>query len=275
MPNNVRKQKLVLILVEGKSDRLAFLPLEGFIKKTNEGFKESYKIHIEVVGEDLTTKKYKSNLNRLDMMCLNISQIVSKFLDDHKFILNDIAEIIHVVDMDGAYVPNECIKRMTESEKRSSDNELLYYEDSIHSLNYEEYPLGTHYRNIIKREALDYLVDRTKTITLSKNGARKKVSYSPFFMSCNLDHFLYNERNLDKKDKGKKAKAITIKYSGSKAKNYDELFERINDVPEMKDFIESWKYIRQRNKNSLKRCSNVLLINDLCRELTGSISKEK
>ena len=106
MANDIRKQKIILILVEGGSDRFAFMPLEGFIKKTNEEFKEFYKIHIEAIGGDVTTKKYNSFdkpnsfANRLDMIVFEIAGIVESFIDAHKLTIDDIAEVVQIVDMD-------------------------------------------------------------------------------------------------------------------------------------------------------------------------------
>lgn len=276
METKTRKQKAILFLVEGGSDKQSLSPFRKYIRETSECFDIKYKMFTKVLGYDLTTKEFPTASNRLLAIDNELSNIINEFANENKITFDDFAEIIQIVDMDGAFIPKECVKQMTPTEKKkvSEDTKILYFEDCIHTKNNQNYPLGTHFRNQLKRDALDHLV-KQKMVRVSSKNDSKKIPYSVFFMSCNLEHFFYNERNFDWTMKIRAARKLKAMYSDKPQEFVDTFFRRVEFMEEMKDYKKAWKFITERNLNSLKRCSNVLLISDLCKELTDGVLGEQ
>ena len=115
----------------------------------------------------------------------------------------------------------------------------------------------------------------TTSLTSIKIGS-KKVKYSAYYFSCNLDHFLHGDANFNEHDKTRKALEFSIAHeeSGSLEKFF---FENETETTDM-SYDESWDFIRS-GENSLKRHTNVnLLIKrlmSLARQRGGTDGKEQ
>jgi hypothetical protein len=107
---------------------------------------------------------------------------VKKFLDNNPFKASDFKGIIHIVDMDGAFAPDEVIIDDPECKKCSySDTEIRT--DSVDRIKK---------RNAQKREALFRLIG---------TGKVRAIPYRVYYMSCNMDHVLYDKRNSTDEEK--------------------------------------------------------------------------
>ena len=74
-------------------------------------------------------------------------------------------------------------------------------------------------------------------------------------MSCNLDHALYNELNLDKELKQEYADAFYERFIGKENKFIDFLnSDVVNGTPST--LLDSWKYIRT-GLHSVERHTNL------------------
>lgn len=137
--------------------------------------------------------------------------------------------------MDGAYIPDSSIIS-------GLTNEFNYSTTSI-SCNH---PQRIKDRNKNKRKIMEYLLKQT-TI--------KAFPYEMYFMSCNLDHALYNEINLDKDLKQGYADAFYEKFIG-KEHLFPKFLETdvVNGVPDK--LSPSWKYIK-KGLHSLERHTNL------------------
>jgi len=266
-----RTRKVVLILVEGPSDRKALKLLKKYINKSNPGFSDYYTIYFEETKGDVTTRKEYidiPNESRFEKVKTEISYHVQTFIKDRKFLLEDIAIVFHLLDMDGAYIPDEWICPMTEAEK-SSNKPVLYYDKSVHARLFRKAafnpPCELHKG---KRFAMDHLL-LTYRIKVVSDSENKTIPYRLFFMSCNLEHFFYGERNFPDNEKEKQAENLEKTYSVEEYMSFLKKYEMI----EMQEYGVSWYYIRRRNENSLSRCSNVLLISDFCREMAVKLSE--
>ena len=92
------RKKIVLVLVEGPSDDTAL----GVI--LNRLFDKN-KVHIEIMHGDITTD-YSINPN--DIVSA-LGNIVKEYASSMHFSQNHFQQVIHIVDMDGAYVPESSI----------------------------------------------------------------------------------------------------------------------------------------------------------------------
>lgn len=225
-------KKIVLLVVEGVADEAALAPLIRQIVQKDETL-------VKICGGDVTSKLYRSNEQNV---ASEVGRKVTEFMNVNKVKKTDILEIVHIVDTDGAYISDEYI-----IEKNS--REFLYTEDGIVTDRKEKVFL----RNKNKSNAMDILVGKSTIMG---------VPYRIFYMSCNLDHVLYEERNLIDKMKYDKADDFADRY-------LDDIegfitFINGNDLILEGDYKDTWKKIRG-GKESLMRHSNLhIFINDYC-----------
>lgn len=83
----------------------------------------------------------------------------------------------------------------------------------------------------------------------------KGISYDKYFMSCNLDHALYNEQNLSEELKQDYADEF-YKIFKDAPRAFVEFLrtEVVNGVPS--SYPQSWKYIKE-GLHSLERHTNL------------------
>lgn len=240
------KRKVILVLVEGKTDRNTF---ETAITDLFESRDNSLEVFFPMIrdedvdrGGDITTT-YKVWPRNIEKEIYN--RFLANFFDEVKLFPKDISEIIHLVDMDGAYI---------------SDDAIIYGEERI---KYDNGCIITNQRNRIikrniqKRENLDYL-SSVDAISVRQ----KKVKYSIYYFSSNIDHYLHNSANLDCKTKVELSESISAVYD----RNPDaflRLFLEDLDATGKMGYEESWNYIKQ-GANSIDRHTNIdILLNKI------------
>lgn len=219
------RKKIILFIVEGINDKTN---LSLCLSQLLEGDQ----IHFEITDGDITTKLGVSSNN----IAARIGNIVKRH-SGRVFKQNDYLEVVHLVDMDGAYIPDE---RVIETEMDS----LLYKNDEIQCKD----AMSIIKRNHQKQE----VINRMLTISKVWTG----IPYSVYYFSCNMDHVLHNKANLSKKEKNIYAQKFENKYI-NKPKEFANFFsdDRLNVGTTYK---ESWNFIRL-DANSLKRKTNFYL----------------
>jgi len=173
---------------------------------------------------------------------------------------DDLTSIIHIIDLDGAFIKNDRILEYTAEEEKLAKSLItnkqpkstLYFDDHI-AVGLTKKPSllavsDIEDRNKQKRQIIEHLWP-LETITVKK----KTVNYRLFYFSSNLDHFLYGEANLTGPEKLKYASAFGRKINDSEA-----LIKFFEESPYCKaeDYSTSWKKLRKGNA-SLLRGSNV------------------
>ena len=224
------RKKIVLLIVEGKADEAALAPL---IKKIVQ--KED--ILVKLCEGDVTSKIYSAKEQNV---VSEVGRKVSESITYNKIKKADILQIVHVIDTDGAYIEDKYI-----FEENCSG--FIYSEKGITAPRKE----NVIRRNQIKSKAMDNLVARNYIMD---------IPYRVFYMSCNLDHVLYNERNLDDRRKVDMADDFADQYLD----DIDSFASFMNDgnLIFQGDLKETWRQIKLE-KNSLLRHSNLhILINE-------------
>lgn len=218
------RKKVVFIIVEGPSDDTA---LAAIFNK----FFDKNKTYVHITHGDITTR---NNVNS-DHIISTIGNEVSKYAANNHLKSKDFQEIIHIIDTDGAYI-SDCF--IIED---GNVTDTIYYEDSIRVKN----------RNKIIRRNSQKKGNLNRLCTCNRIW---NVPYKAYYMSCNLDHALYNRLNLTDEEKEDLAFKFADDYS--------------NDIPRFIDFItkssfsvmssyrESWNFIKT-NCESLKRHTNI------------------
>ena len=234
--------KILLLLVEGKSDISALeYPLGLYFSCTNPNLDLHFLKPLDGNG-DITG----SNLIEQSTIAKNIDKWwgVTSYLSKNGFSLSDVVEIVQIIDVDGVYIKDECVKY------GPFRNKFEYCEDAIKC----EFPQRAIDRNVKKRHNITAL----KSNSSIKIGSAR-VNYSIYYFSCNLDHYICGKRNLDPKSKVTKAEEFAYSFDDPLAvyewfKTSTE--DRINVCL---DYKKSWEYLKEGNR-SLSRCSNLIIL---------------
>lgn len=253
------RKKIIVFLVDGYSElealRPTFSALYDSIDPEYEVFFPPMTEDGDERGGDLTSK-YGINPSTIEK-CIEKLYFKS-FLQKNKLYPKDISEVIHIIDMDGAYIDDDSIRyginpKGQDKPFYDSDNGLII------TTNVERLVE----RNQHKRENIDYLISLGKI----KIGS-KSIPYSIYFFSSNLDHVLYDEPNIEEgKEKVARAQGYALRYIDDP----EEFIKSIETVPgSLSDmsYSESWDFIRERNSNSIKRHTNICLLFKILKDKT-------
>ena len=158
-----------------------------------------------------------------------------------------IARIIQIVDLDGAFLPDECVVPLSTDHLDQNDP---FYNDEKGTI---EAPnvLSIRDRNDRKRRNIDYLLSLTeKGIKIGHNT----IPYEIYFFSSNLDHFIHNDANM-KKNKKNKAKDFVREYGLDTNKYCKYFFDDSSSIGHL-GYKGSWEEIK-KGTNSVNRFTNI------------------
>jgi hypothetical protein len=227
------RQKIIFFIVEGITDKTCLsLVLSKIIT--------SPVVRFEVTYGDITTR---TGINTANIE-LNIAEYAKKYAKESKTRREDFCEIVHLVDMDGAYIPDDHVVLKTASTPIDpSKPEKLYYGD--------DKVFVREIANIQER-------NHQKALLLNKMICMPTVwgggvPYSVYYFSCNLDHVMHNERNLFECDKYRYAHDFETKMST----HPDQFIDFLNNssFSVAGDYNETWTFIK-KDCNSLNRYTN-------------------
>lgn len=222
--NILARRKIVFVIVEGPSDEEAL----GLL--LNKIFTDD-KVHVHITYGDVTSERKVNSQNIMK----ELGKIIKKYQIDNSFNKSHFNRIIHIVDMDGAYIPDSKIFYEEQKER------TIYTEKGIFTAN----PQGIITRNQSKRECLNVISQQEKL---------SGIPYQVYYMSCNLDHVLHNRLNISDADKEKGSIAFARKYK----ENVEEFKKLIaeSDFSVSGGYLDSWKYIK-KDMNSINRHTNL------------------
>jgi len=172
------RRKIVLVIVEGPSDADS---LELYFSK----FFDSNTVHMKIMYGDITSKR---GINQSNIKA-RLGNEIKVYAENNHFKAADVQQIIHLVDMDGAFVDDSVI---IEDETK---DKFLYTLESVIVPNRQV----AIERNEHKRENLNTLSSRTSVMW-------NNIPYKIYYMSCNLDHVLHDKPNAT--DEEKKANSL-------------------------------------------------------------------
>ena len=224
------RKKIVFVIVEGPSDEEA---LGAVLSK----YFENNRVYVEIMHMDITTKKGVEPTNIIKEIC----KVVKEYASRNHFNSSHFKRIIHIVDTDGAFCSEESI---IEDETTKA---YIYCESKLITFNKENATL----RNKKKSQNLEK-ISRTSTVW--------NIPYNVYYMSCNLEHVLFNKLNCSDEEKEELSYRFALKYKD----NIQEFVNYISNSPfsVKEDYISSWRFI-QSDDNSLKRYTNFALCLDI------------
>lgn len=217
-------KKVVLIIVEGPSDDTALhLGLEQIFARNQ--------LHVEVIHGDLTTEPGVDSSN----VVIRVGEVVDRFLANTHLKADDVQQIIHLTDTDGVFIPD------SEVIDDPSTTKTLYTPDEIRT------PCCTKIRcrNKQKKSCLNMLYKTNKI---------RGITYRIYFMSCNLEHVLFDQMNCSNQEKEQYAYDFLNKYADD-SQGFLAFFTQ-SDFAIMGNYRRSWDIIQQ-GKASLHRHTNL------------------
>ncbi|MFA9465950.1 MAG: hypothetical protein ACERKN_16840 [Velocimicrobium sp.] len=225
------RKKIIFVIVEGPSDEEALGVILSKIFNSNA-------VYVHIMRCDITTQNGNTPSNVINKVCDEIKQ----YARDNHFNKIHFQEIIHLVDTDGAYISEELV---------IEDNTLP---DHVYSPNIITTPnkQGITQRNVQKSANLNKLASRNEIWELP---------YQIYYMSCNLDHVLYDKINSTNAEKERDSFHFAKQYKADVQGFLAYICE--SDFSIMTDYKQSWEYIKT-DSNSLKRYTNLgLCFNNL------------
>lgn len=218
------RKKIVFVIVEGPTDNDALgLVFEHFFKEKE--------VYVHIVHGDITTRTGINNSNILKA----VVEEIKGYASNTHLTSKDFQEIIHIVDMDGAFVDN------TKVVEDITKEEVYYSETEIRAKDKQ----GIEKRNLQKRENLNKMTAKNKIWN---------IPYSVYYMSCNLDHVLYNKLNSTDEEKEQDAFDFAKRYE-------DDLqgflhFISTSYFSVQGTYVDTWKFIKEET-HSLERHTNL------------------
>lgn len=219
-----KTKKVILFIVEGITDKTA-------LGSVLDAILSNEKIHFAITEGDITTK---DDVNASNVI-RRINEIVKFTQERYHFKASDLLEIVHLIDTDGAFIPNTAVINNAEA-------------------THIQYTLQN-----IQTDDIEKIVERNQKklglvkLLRSKTEINKKP-YKMFYFSRNQEHVLHNE-----------ARELTTSEKNALADQFDDLY---GDAPEAflefikskdfavpGDYATTWSFIAS-GLHSLERWSN-------------------
>ncbi len=222
-----KTKKIILFIVEGITDEFALSPVLKNIFQNED-------VRVHVVNGDITSDWLASSRNAINTVHDHIEVERKRYGFEKK----DIIVVVHLVDTDGAFIPDDRVFL-------SSHNKIQYFDDHIESAS----PTTTLDRNNRKAQVLRRLQSTSKIDT---------IPYRVYYFSRNLEHVLHNNiTTLPSDDKVSYADSFADRY------RYDKegfiRFISSDDFAVLGEFDDTWAFIMQ-GINSLNRHCNFHLL---------------
>lgn len=226
-----KRRKVCLFIVEGPSDEAAlYPPLKKFVEK--DGLLRFFQVH-----GDITADIHNSPHN----IMAEVGNVINSFLSLYKLEKKNLAEVVHLVDLDGCFIPDECVHALGSGEEGIS---VVYRENEI---------CAQSIQNIQDR---NHRKSQNLQVIISKRRILGNIPYSVYYFSCNLDHVTIGSMNLSANEKVDSADHFANVYKDDQA----EFISFMDSVypPVDHEYRISWNYPME-GIHSLKRHSNLLL----------------
>ena len=217
------RKKIVFVIVEGPSDETALGVSLSRVFNSDE-------VYIHIIHGDITTCKGITGSN----VVANVGNEIRKYTASRHYKKTDLAQIIHIVDMDGAFIPHESIVQ------NDGISGVLYSTDNIYTPD------------------RDMLIERNRQkqeniFRLRRQPIIWDIPYRIYYMSCNLDHVLYDKLNSTDEEKENDAYEFARRYKDDQDGFVKYMCDSYFSV--QGNYKETWEHI-EKDTNSLKRFTN-------------------
>lgn len=219
------RKKLIFVIVEGPSDDEALGVIINRLYDKNA-------VHIEITHGDITSELSVTPGN----IAAKVGDLVRGYAKSNHYKAADFQDVLHLIDMDGAYISETDIVEDPSAEK------ACYSTTEIRTSR----PAQLIARNKRKSDNINRICFMGKVWG--------SVPYRAYYMSANLDHVLYNKLNSTDDDKEKDGFVFVKKYKD----HLDDflVFISDSDFSVCDEFKKSWEFIKA-GRHSLERHTNL------------------
>lgn len=257
------KRKVVIIIVEGQSDEnaLSVALSELFEEKYGEDAIVLFAKRVNddgTKGGDITSMR--GVIPEKIEMVLNYTTIMP-CIDENNLMPKYVTEIVHIIDTDGAFIPDEAV---TYRECEDGTHHHIYLESGIVTDDVSSIIDRNHRKRDNILALLEYNKSGFPITNYYDTGHGKKattkpmiVPYALYYFSCNLDHFTVADPNLESYLKILRADDFGREF-GNDLESFKGFIEKDSGRVDM-DYDGSWVYI-QEGLNSLQRHTNINLL---------------
>lgn len=223
------KRRIVFVIVEGPSDDEALsLLLEKMYERDS--------VYVYIAHCDVTTMRDKSeNYVSGASILTRVGDIIRTYMNANHLRKEHFREIVHLIDMDGAYIPDEAVI-YSEEHRAPFYTTSAILTDCVNNI---------RARNRQKRSCID---------KLSAIRMLCGIPYQAYYMSSNLDHVLYDRLNLTDREKERFSIGFARRYRNSLSEFISFISDSAFSVADC-DYVESWHFIKD-GLHSLERHTN-------------------
>lgn len=223
-----KAKKVIFVIVEGPTDKDA---LSSVLKQIFS----SAEVHFHVIRGDITTEDAITANNAKSYVAKRVAAEMKKYAYKE----SDILQIVHLIDTDGAFIPDNLVKARAEKG-------IQYFEDHIET-GEVKYIQG---RNQKKSSVVASLCSTGKM--------KSKIPYSIYYFSRNMEHVLHNvATELTNDQKVELADAFADRYEENPMDFV--AFIESEEVAVPGGYTQTWTFIRE-GTNSLNRHSNLRIL---------------
>lgn len=217
----------MFIIVEGKSDETALgLIFDQWFQPQN--------VFIQITHGDITSDRNTTSQN----ITAKVGDLVKEYAASAYLRRNDFQEVIHVLDTDGTFIPDQYIQ------ENPGQDHTLYTPRNIVTRSRESISL----RNQKKSACMN----RLSTLTT----VWKSVPYHAYYMSSNLDHVLYDLQSSTDVEKEKHSMQFAKKYNHDLSGFIQFISASDFSVCRTYTYQSSWDFIK-KDLHSLERHTNL------------------
>lgn len=222
------KKKVVMVIVEGISDEIA---LEGSLRNIYQ----EKEIKFKVVRSDITSDRDSTARN----IKIKVSELIKSEMSRSSLEREDVLKVIHIVDMDGAYINENAIEESLECQGFKYSDTKIIAKDKNRVIE----------RNKRKSQNINILSCLGKI--------NRSLDYALYYFSCNQEHVLHNIIDTPDNRKNILAEEFNDRYED----DFEAFIKFISDetFAVKGEYSKTWEFIKKDN-NSLKRFSNFHLL---------------
>ena len=222
-----KTKKVILFIVEGPTEESALGPI---LKKLYQ----SENVRFHVVSGDLTSEHSTTSSN----VVAKINERIKKEMDSYGYRSSDIMRVVHIIDTDGAFIPDNQIIQ-------GAEDDIHYEDDCIIACDINR----IQNRNQKKKAVL---------LRLYIHSSIGSIPYSVYYFSRNMEHVLHDRSgSLNGREKMNCADAFAQKYKDS-TNDFLEFITK-SSFAVQEGYLDSWKFIF-RDTNSLHRFCNLHIL---------------
>lgn len=223
-----KAKKVIFVIVEGPTD-------EDALSSILKAIFSSAEVHFHVIHGDITTEDAINGSNAKS----HVAKRVGAEMEKYAYKDSDILQIVHLIDTDGAFIPDELVKARKEKG-------VQYFKDHIET------------------GEVKYIQNRNQkkssvVASLCSTGKMKAgIPYSIYYFSRNMEHVLHNvATELTDDQKVELADAFADRYE-KKPMDFIDFMES-DEIAVAGTYTQTWTFIKE-GTNSLNRYSNLRIL---------------